>query len=336
MAYRPVFAITPHFLRLLEEVNALHAKIKGAVVRVRYLPALQKDVLAREAHGSTAIEGNPLTLVQVKTVLKGGSVPGAPARAEQEIKNYADVMRYIQARPAARRIARPEVLKIHSILGREGALDRGPIGRYRNYGVRVGSHTAPDSREVPLLMDELLEWLREKGPQWPAIVSSAVLHFRFEYIHPFGDGNGRVGRALAAWELYRRRFDTQHIFAVDEVIWENRSLYYRALERVQRDSRQDLSGWIEFVGEVFVTSLERTWMRVDALQKGKKPEPVSLSPNQERLLALIREKPLHITAIQKAFDVTKMGAHYLLKPLLSAGWVRREGGHRTGVYRLVE
>jgi Fic family protein len=48
------------------------------------------------------------------------------------------------------------------------------------------------------------------------VLSSAILHYQFEWIHPFADGNGRTGRALALWELYRRGFDTHHIFSVDE------------------------------------------------------------------------------------------------------------------------
>ena len=73
----------------------------------------------------------------------------------------------------------------------------------------------------------------------------AVLHCRFEAVHPFADGNGRTGRALALWELYRRGFDTHHIFTVDEYYWENRPRYYAVLEAVRR-ADEDLTSRLEY------------------------------------------------------------------------------------------
>jgi Fic family protein len=335
MSYDPKFTVTPHFLKILEEINSFHTRIQTATVRVGWIPALQQDILAREAHGSTAIEGNPLTLEEVKTVLEGKNPPTASPRSVQEIRNYAEVMHYIQSHSETKAIRESDLLRIHALLGQKNALERGPFGQYRTYGVRVGSHIAPDFKEVPSLMRDLFDWVNGEGRRWPAVVSSAILHFRFEYIHPFGDGNGRSGRAMAVWELYRRRFDAQHIFAIDEIFWENRRLYYAALARIERDSTQDLTGWIEFVGEALATALERTWKRVEALEAGKKRKPLTLTPNQERLIAILRQKPMGIAEIQRALKVTKPGAHYLLKPLLQAKWIQREGGHKTGVYRIV-
>lgn len=89
-------------------------------------------------------------------------------------------------------------------------------------------------------MFELLEWWNTKATELSPILSSAILHYRFEDIHPFADGNGRVGRALALWELYRRGFDSHHVFSVHEYYWEDRPSYYAALEQVRREG-DDLS-----------------------------------------------------------------------------------------------
>src|SRR4051812_40027719 len=75
-----------------------------------------------------------------------------------------------------------------------------------------------------------------------------IIHHQFETIHPFADGNGRTGRALALWELYRRGFDSHHIFAVDEFYWEDRPRYYAALDAVRRESG-DLTSWLEYSAE---------------------------------------------------------------------------------------
>src|ERR1035437_7531154 len=89
-------------------------------------------------------------------------------------------------------------------------------------------------------------------------------HYRFEAIHPFADGNGRTGRALALWELYRRGFDTHHIFSVDEFYWENRPRYYASLQAV-RQHGEDLTSWLEYASEGLLITLERVWTRVQKL-----------------------------------------------------------------------
>jgi Fic family protein len=333
MPFDPKFQPTPHLLKVLEEISAFNTRIQNAAVGVRWVPNLQKDATARQAHGSTAIEGNPLTLAEVKILAEGGDLPHAKPRAIQEILNYFAALRFIEKNAKTKQIKTREVLRLHTIIGQKGALDREPLGLFRPYQVRVGMHTPPASKDVPRLMAELLEWLNSSGRAWPAVVSSAILHYQFEFIHPFGDGNGRVGRALATWELYRKQFDTHHIFATDEVFLEDRQSYYRALSRVQVEA-QDLSGWVEYVAETINEALHRTWKRVEAVSALTKGPALTLTPKQEKILALLREHPLGILEIQMDLKVTKPGAHHILKPLIEAGLVRREGGHKTGKYRL--
>ena len=105
--------------------------------------------------------------------------------------------------------------------------------------VRVGESVPPPAADVSGLMFELLEWWGSASLQLSPVLSLAIPHYRFEAIHPFADGNGRTGRALALWELNRRRFDMHHIFSVDEYYWENRPRYYAALESV-RHKGEDL------------------------------------------------------------------------------------------------
>src|ERR1019366_7800636 len=250
MPYKPLFTISPEILRRLETIQHLHTRIQDAAIKLPALPLMQKDVVVRSAHGSSAIEGNPLTLDEARTTLEGKDIPTAARPYIKENQNAAEAIKYIQRHGDTKIIQETDVFKIHSLLGAGEALDRGPIGAYRDYGVRVGNHIAPHASDVPHYMRELFDWLNGDAGQWPVVVSSAVLHFRFELIHPFGDGNGRTGRILAAWELYRRRFDSQHIFAMDETLWDHRPKYYAALDQAQKGAEQDLSRWIEFIAEM--------------------------------------------------------------------------------------
>lgn len=333
MPFKPVFQSTPHLLNVLEESAVLHSKIQGAAVGVSWVPTLQRDAAARQAHSSTAIEGNPLTLEEVKILVDGGNLPHAKPRAVQEVLNYLAALRFVEGQEKSVEISQEKVLKLHLIVGQKGALDRDPIGAYRTYRVRVGQHRPPGPKEVPKLMEDLLSWLNGAGKAWPAVIGAAIFHCQFETIHPFGDGNGRVGRALMTWELYRRQYDSHHIFAIDEVFWEDRPSYYRALQQAQ-NAHHDLTGWIEYVAECINLSLERAWSRIEVVSVSKKGKKLILSPKQEKLLSLLRKGPLTIHQIQKELKVGKSGAHYILKTLLDAGLVKRFGGHKTGKYQL--
>jgi len=331
MSFNPKFVPTHHLLKVIEQAAELKTKIQTAAIGVSWLPDMQREALARQAHGSTAIEGNPLTLPEIKTLAASGTLPGAKPRAVQEILNYFEVLRYIGKNSGAAKISVKQVLKLHAIIGRENALDRGPVGAFRDYQVFVGGHTPPGPASVPYLVEEFCAWLNGPGKEWPALVSSAILHYQFEHIHPFGDGNGRVGRALATWELYRKQFDTNHIFAVDEVFLEDRQAYYRALNRVQSQGG-DISGWVEYSSETVLEALNRTWKRIDSIRALTGNKSISLTKNQERLLALLKEAPRGIQEIMSALKVTKPGAHFILKALLESGLIKRTGGHKTGKY----
>src|SRR5215212_5514357 len=137
---------------------------------------------------------------------------------------------------------------------------RARLGRYRTIRVRISAYFPPPPEEVSGLMFELLQWWNKGSAQLSPVLTSAILHYRFEAIHPFADGNGRTGRVLALWELYRRGFDSHHIFSVDEYYWEDRPRYYAALDKVRREG-EDLTQWLEYCAEGLLLTLERVWTR---------------------------------------------------------------------------
>ncbi len=139
---------------------------------------------------------------------------------------------------------------------------------------------------------------------------------------------------LALWELYRRGFDTHHIFSVDEYYWEDRSRYYRALQAV-REEGEDLSSWLEYVAEGIHHTLDRVWLRIKRLKASSKGTPLLLRPKQERLLNLLRDhQSMTPREIWQALGVSRQGAMDLLHPLLTAGLVRRVGTKKSGHYTL--
>jgi Fic family protein len=332
MAYQPQFSIGPELLSLVEEIAVLRERIQRAAFDVSWVPALQKDSRARNVHASTAIEGNPLTLEQVRALAEGRELAAATDRAQREALNYFAGLRYIEKHAAKKTIRHEDLFALHRILAKN-VMDQGAAGRYRSIAVKVGRYVPPPAADVSGLMFELLVWWNERSSELSPVLSSAILHYRFEAIHPFADGNGRTGRALAIWELYRRGFDTHHIFSIDEYYWEDRPRYYAALEAVRKQG-DDLSKWLEYCAAGLRQTLQRVWLRIQTLQVNT-PQKLVLRPKQERLLQLLSDHgSMAPSQIWAALDVSRQGAMDLLNPLLEAGLVEKIGGKKTGRYAL--
>lgn len=332
MSYQPQFTISHRLLKRVEAVSALRERIQAAAVELSWIPALQKDSRTRNVHASTAIEGNPLTLEQVRALEEGRPLAASSARSQREVLNYFAGLRFVEKNAAKKTLRHEDVLKLHRLLAGD-VMDQGDAGRYRTIAVRVGKYLPPPPADVSGLMFELLEWWNKKSGEFSPVISSAIVHYRFEAIHPFADGNGRTGRALALWELYRRGFDTHHIFSVDEYYWEDRPRYYAALDAVRREG-EDMTGWLEYCTEGLRQTLERVWLRVQAFNP-KPGEKLVLRPKQERLLQLLRDQG-HMTPaeIWAALKVSKQGAMDMLRPLIEAGVVEKIGSKKTGRYAL--
>ncbi len=332
MSYKPTFTITPVLLGRVENIAALRERIQSGVVQVPWIPALQKDTRARNTHSSTAIEGNPLTLEDVRALEEGTTV-SASARERREVMNYFAALRHVEKQATKKRVTHDDLFRLHAIIAGE-VMDQGEAGRYRTIRVRVGTFVPAPPEDVSGLMFELLEWWNKEAPALSPVLSSAILHHRFESIHPFADGNGRTGRALALWELYRRGFDSHHIFAVDEFYWEDRPRYYKALDEVRKQG-DDLTAWLEYCAEGLQQTLERVWERMGSLSVSTARARVVLRPRQEQLLKLLGQRGgLTPSEIWAALKVSRQGAMDLLRPLVAAGLVKRVGTLKTGRYVL--
>ena len=333
MSYQPKFQITPALLARVEAIAAVRERIQSATVQVSWIPALQKDTRARNAHSSTAIEGNPLTLEEVRMVEAQAEFLSPASRARREVLSYFAALRHVEKQARKKRLTHEDMFRLHAIIAGQ-VMDQGEAGCYRTMRVRVGSHVPPPPEDVSGLMFELLEWWNEESESLSPVLSSAIVHYQFEAIHPFADGNGRTGRTLALWELYRRGFDTHHIFSVDEFYWEDRPRYYAGLEAV-RKAGEDLTSWLEYSAEGLQQTLERVWQRVQQLTATKSSGKLVLRPRQEQLLHLLRERgSLTPRELWEGLGVSKQGAADLLRPLVKAGLVKRVGTLKTGRYIL--
>src|SRR6266480_1551226 len=161
MSYNPIYTITPVLLAQVQQIAGLRERILAAAVQVPWIPALQKDTRIRNAHSSTAIEGNPLTLEQVRAIEEGREIPATAQRPRREVANYFAGLRFVEKNAQRSAVTHAEVLKLHRIIA-GSVMDQGTAGRYRTIRVRVGSYVAPRPKQV-----QLLHLLREQKAMTP-------------------------------------------------------------------------------------------------------------------------------------------------------------------------
>ncbi len=224
----PPYRITPDMLtRVAEIAEAIgRAEAAGLSQDLR----LRRINRIRTIQGSLAIEGNLLSEEQIATILDGKPVV-APLRDVQEARNAIQAYdRYAQWDPASER----DLLTAHEIL--MTALLDAP-GHYRRGAVAVMGqgrvhHVGPPAGQVPRLMADLLSWIGSTADH--PLVTSSVFHYEFEFIHPFEDGNGRLGRLWQTLILTRWRSLFAHV-PVESLVRARQSEYYEAIRRSSAD-----------------------------------------------------------------------------------------------------
>ena len=222
MTTAPPYTITPAILdlaiRIGEAIGRAEEAAVGEDLRLRRINRI------RTIRGSLAIEGNTLTEDEITTILDGRPVI-APPREIQEVRNaFGAYDVFPEWNPASE----ADLLRAHAVL-MMGLLDA--PGRYRRVGVAVAGggqvhHIGPPADRVPYLMENLLSWLDDSGEH--PLIASSVFHYEFEFIHPFEDGNGRMGRLWQTLILTR----WNPLFAgvpVESLIHARQSDYYEAI-----------------------------------------------------------------------------------------------------------
>jgi len=322
-------------LTLLEKIAALASRISESRLKLPVCLHLEREAIRRNAHSSTSIEGNELSLGQVADLSERKSVQ-ADSRQKREVVNYLKALRWV-IRQSRKPLDEKKLLRLH-VLITEGLLDKAKAGHYKvkqNYVVNGRGrvvYTPQTPAVTPRFMRNLLEWTRKSGTVHPVIVS-AIFHHRLVSIHPFSDGNGRVARAGAQWILYQRGFDPGHFYALDDFYAKDRDRYYEKIQQA-RELDNDLTYWIEYVAEGLLAACEDVYERIRALSRSVK-EKITVTPKQESLLKLLRgQGGLGSAELGRKLKINRARVHQLTAPLVKAGILKQEGRARAVRYYL--
>ncbi len=239
MKYQPPYTITPEILNRVAAISEAIGRLTVLTDQARAL-RLRRINRIRTIHGSLAIEGNTLSEAQITAIIEGKRVI-APPREVQEVKNaLAAYDRFDSWKPETEK----DLMEAHRIL-MSGLIDE--AGSYRRGGVGVMAgqqviHMAPPADRVPLLMADLFGWLAVTDAH--PLIAGSVFHYEFELIHPFADGNGRMGRLWQSLILAR----WNPLFAdipVESLTFEHQAEYDQALQESTR--RTDSAPFIAFM-----------------------------------------------------------------------------------------
>ena len=222
-SYIPPFTVTAKAIGLIAEISAL---IERYAIRLEQTDGLRlrKANRIKTIHSSLAIEGNKLSESQVEDIINGKNIV-APIREIQEVKN---AIQTYELYPKLNPFNEKDLLKAHGVMMNSLTED---AGRFRQSGVGVFAgekcvHMAPPAQRVPFLISELFDWLKYSKDH--LLIRSCVFHYEFEFIHPFSDGNGRMGRLWQSLILGKLHPIFEHL-PIENMVYSNQQKYYDAI-----------------------------------------------------------------------------------------------------------
>ncbi len=237
--YLPPYTITSEILNLVATISEIVGRLavvsdKKTNLRLRRINRI------RTIHATLAIEGNTLTESQITAILENKPVIGSP-REIQEVKNALPTYEQFDTwKPHSEK----DLLQAHGML-MLGLIDE--IGTYRSRSVGVVGagkviHLAPPASRVPQLIGQLFGWLKEADVH--PLIAGSVFHYEFEFIHPFEDGNGRIGRL---WQnLILAQWNPLFVsLPIESLVFDHQDEYYRSLQESNQNA--DFAPFIAFM-----------------------------------------------------------------------------------------
>lgn len=333
-SYEPPFSLNNKILRLVADISnavgRLSVEFEQSQLRLRKINRM------RTIQGSLAIEGNTLSEEQITAMLEGKRVI-APPKEAQEAHNAIAVYEQLESWHASQEA---DLLAAHKAF----MLGLVPeAGQYRSGGVGVMSgsqvvHMAPQAGRVPGLMTDLLAWVTKTDAH--ALIVSCVFHYEFEFIHPFADGNGRMGRLwqtllLASWEP---------VFAnipVESLVYQNQESYYRAIR--ESTALGECTPFIEFMLQMIAdTVAELSTGTTDGVNGGvnggvnDEVNQLKLPALQIKILEILKAAPQ--TTVQQLVEATGKSTRTIerhLKALRENNLLERVGADKTGYWKVL-
>ena len=323
--YKPPFTISPKAINLIASISS---QLERYAIKMEQSDSLRlrRANRIKTIHSSLAIEGNTLSEGEVQAVLEGKTVI-APLREIQEVRN---AIKTYELYPKLDPFSLQDLLLAHGTM-MAGLVDEAGMFRKGGVGVFDGDkpvQIAPQADRVSDLMNDLFVWLENADDH--LLIRSCVFHYEFEFIHPFADGNGRIGRLWQSLILGRLNPIFEHL-PVENMVYSNQQAYYNAINK--SSFLADSGPFIDFMLEEILNAL------ID--HQGKSNTDIAdekgLNYQQERVLGYLRaDKHMTAAKIAKDLDMSARQVERMLADLKAKGIIRREGANRNGYWIVLE
>ena len=322
IGYKPPFTITEEITNLVIEIGEL----TGAITLKENLstnPILRRENRIRSIHSSLAIEQNTLTVEQVSDVINGKIVLGPP----QDIREVQNAYEAYEMLTKLNPYSVSELLKAHSIMMTDLVKESG-IFRNKGVGVYSGSemiHAGTPPQYVPGLISELFAWLKESSLH--PLIKSCVFHYEFEFIHPFADGNGRMGRLwhtliLSKWKEFF------FWLPVETLIKERQENYYKALNAANTDGESTI--FVHFMLYVIKDTLEE--LVKNSLENSTVENNET---NEEKIIyLLLKDGKLSAKRLATEIGISERQVERIIKDLKASGKIQRIGANKGGYWKV--
>ena len=324
--YKPPFEITSKIIELISNISEKIGEINYLQDNPYHIQ-LRKENRIKTIHSSLAIENNSLSLKQITAIIDGKHVLGNP----NEIKEVKNSIQAYDLLLSLNPYKEKDLLKAHKLMMQD-LVDRN--GNYRTDGVGIFDgekvvHLAPPADRVPELMFDLFKWLKTSDVH--PLIKSCVFHYEFEFIHPFQDGNGRMGRL---WQTVILK-EWKGIFAwlpVETLIKENQKEYYKVLG--VSDSAANSTKFIEFMLSLILNTIEEI---ISTEKRVTKKVTIKVTINQQKIIDVIKSNP-YVTQEELAdiIGITKKSITANMKKLQDCGLIKRIGANKNGHWQVEE
>ncbi len=245
----PPYKITPQINNLVADISKLLGQLEATTLSIPN-PQLRKKNRIRTIKSTLAIEGHTFTEGQITAVLENKRVLGT----QKELIEVQNVIQLYDSLDDFKSSRAKDFLKAHGILMKDLL---STAGKYRSKNVEVLAgtkvkHLAPKPNFVPELMGNVFQWIK-KEKEAHALILSSIVHYEIEFIHPFEDGNGRMGRFWQA--LILKEYDEFFRYVpIESLIEKNQKDYYLSLEKADKSGESTV--FIEFILTAIKASLE--------------------------------------------------------------------------------
>lgn len=324
--YKPPFEITSKIIELISNISEKIGEI-NSLQDSPYHIQLRKENRIKTIHSSLAIENNSLSLKQITAIIEGKHVFGNP----NEIKEVKNSIQAYDLLLSLNPYNEKDLLKAHKLMMQD-LVERN--GKYRTDGVGIFDgekvvHLAPPADRVPELMFDLFDWLKSSDVH--PLIKSCVFHYEFEFIHPFQDGNGRMGRL---WQTVILK-EWKEIFAwlpVETLIKENQKEYYSVLGA--SDSAANSTKFIEFMLSLILNTIEEI---IKTENRVTQKVSVKVTGNQQKIINAIKDNP-YVTQEELAniVGIARKNIIVNMKKLQENGLLKRIGADKNGHWQIEE